>query len=190
MCTYGLERYFHFTWTTTLLIKVWLDVIFKSLGCHQKVSLVWFGGFVWFFFHLMLFICWFNCDSQPSLGCDLWVWLFFFLFHTKFELPLAFTGNFGHQGPSALWMWHQSRMKLQTAWIPIPHWSHVILSWTKPSPQILSAPLRFYSPCWQHKTSQHTELPLLFIKDHQNIGNLYKYPGAHKPKNAPFFGWF
>lgn len=87
MCTYGLERYFHFTWTTTLLIKVWLDVIFKSLGCHQKVSLVWFGGFVWFFFHLMLFICWFNCESQPSLGCDLWVWFFFFCFTPSLSYP-------------------------------------------------------------------------------------------------------
>lgn len=54
-CTYGFKRYFHFTWNSTLLIKVWLDVIFKSLSCNQQVCF----GFVcvvvvvwWFFFFL------------------------------------------------------------------------------------------------------------------------------------------
>lgn len=43
MCTYGFKIYFHFTWNSTLLIKVWLGVIFKSLSCNQQIWFVCFG---------------------------------------------------------------------------------------------------------------------------------------------------
>lgn len=42
MCTYGFKRYFHSTWNSTLLIKVWLGVIFKSLSCNQQIWFVCF----------------------------------------------------------------------------------------------------------------------------------------------------
>lgn len=53
-CTYGFKRYFHFTWNSTLLIKVWLDVIFKSLSCNQQVcfGFVCGGGCLVIFFFL------------------------------------------------------------------------------------------------------------------------------------------
>lgn len=66
MCTYGFKRYFHFTWNSTLLIKVWLDVIFKSLSCNQQV---------WFVCFWVAFLCWaFAPGSICSAGGAVTPW--------------------------------------------------------------------------------------------------------------------
>lgn len=76
-CTYGFKRYFHFTWNSTLLIKVWLDVIFKSLSCNQQVCFgfvcVWWWWFGDFFFFWIIFIC--RSPSIASAACGGFVWL-------------------------------------------------------------------------------------------------------------------
>lgn len=126
MCTYGLKRYFHFTWNTTLLIKVWLDVIFKSLGCNQQVSLLFHWGVLFdFFFSLdtvYLLGIWFNCASQPSLGCGLWGSFGFTPRLSCLWLSLGFLDTMDRQpcrcDTKAGWRWPANTLNSNSSLIP------------------------------------------------------------------------
>lgn len=84
MCTYGFRGYFHFTWNTTLLIKVWLDVTFKSLTCNQQVSLLFL--FVAVFFSWIPFLCWESVLSFIVLS-SLWSLVGFLALTPRLSCP-------------------------------------------------------------------------------------------------------